>query len=82
MTIEHPDIPAARTASYFFKGQAFHLVAILGLFAAAYAFAAPVFTGGTWLGLSVADWFWLNQRLLWWIRSSYGWCSVANSAGA
>jgi len=64
MTIEHPDIPAARSASYLFKGQAFHLVAILGLFAVAYAFAAPVFTGGTWLGLGVADWFWLNAALV------------------
>lgn len=64
MSIEHPDIPAARTAGYLFKGQAFHLVAILGLFAVAYAFAAPVFTGGTWLGLTVADWFWLNAALV------------------
>lgn len=64
MTIEHPDIPAARTAGYLFKGQAFHLVAILGLFAVAYAFAAPVFTGGTWLGLTVEAWFWLNAALV------------------
>ena len=64
MTIEHPDIPAARSASYLFKGQAFHLVAIPGLFAVAYAFAAPVFTGGTLLGLSVSDWFWLNAALV------------------
>ena len=64
MTIEHPDIPAARSTAYLFKGQAFHLVAILGLFAVAYTFAAPVFTGGTWLGLTVADWFWLNAALV------------------
>jgi hypothetical protein len=64
MTIEHPDIPAARTAGYLFKGQAFHLVAILGLFAVASAFAAPVFTGGTWLGLTVEAWFWLNAALV------------------
>jgi hypothetical protein len=64
VTIEHPDIPAARSTAYLFKGQAFHLVAILGLFAVAYTFAAPVFTGGTWLGLTVADWFWLNAALV------------------
>jgi hypothetical protein len=64
VTIEHPDIPAARSAAYLFKGQAFHLVAILGLFAVAYAFAAPVFTGGTWLGFSVEEWFWLNAALV------------------
>lgn len=64
MSIEHPDIPAARTPGYLFKGQAFHLLAILGLFAVAYAFAAPVFTGGTWLGLTVAEWFWLNAALV------------------
>lgn len=64
MTIEHPDIPAARSVGYLFKGQAFHLVAILGLFAVAYAFAAPVFTGGTWLGLTVGEWFWLNAALV------------------
>jgi len=64
MSIEHPDIPAARTAGYLFKGQAFHLVAIQGLFAVAYAFAAPVFSGGTWLGLTVAEWFWLNAALV------------------
>jgi len=81
VTIEHPDIPAARSVAYLFKGQTFHLVAILGLFAVAYAFAAPVFTGGTWLGLSVECWFWLNaglvvvhQVIVWLVfRGQLGW---------
>lgn len=81
MAIEHPDIPAARSVGYFFKGQAFHLVAAIGLLAVAYAFAAPVFGEATWLGLTAEDWFWLNavlvvvhQAIVWLVfRGQLGW---------
>ncbi|NQV80653.1 MAG: hypothetical protein HQ495_08870 [Alphaproteobacteria bacterium] len=63
-TIEHPDIPAARNLAYLFKGQAFHLAALVTLLAVAYAFAAPAFGDQTWLGLTAQDWFWLNAALV------------------
>ncbi len=63
-TIDHPDIPAARTGTYLFKGQAFHLAALIVLLAVAYAFAAPAFGDSAWAGVGVETWFWINAALV------------------
>lgn len=78
MTLEIAD---ARSLRYFFKGQLFHLVALLILTAVAWAFAAPALGDGSWLGVADATWFWLAlglamlQQILVWLvfRAQLGW---------
>lgn len=41
----------ARSAKYFFHRQFLHLLSLLILLPVAWSFAAPVMTGGSWMGI-------------------------------
>jgi len=52
-------IPRARTPAFLFRGQVMHAALLALLVVVARALAAPM-GDGSWLGLGVDEWFWLN----------------------
>lgn len=75
------DVPKARSARVFFRGQGLHLGAVPLLCAIAWVFAAPSLDGGTFLGLDESLWFALtlsvpvlHQVCVWIVwRAQLGW---------
>ncbi len=74
-------IAEATSASYFFKGQAFHFFTGVVLVFLVSALAHPVLGDGAWLGVADVTWFWmaiglavLHQVLVWLVfRGQLGW---------
>jgi hypothetical protein len=79
----------ARSLSYFFHRQIWHLLALLILPPLAWALAAPVLGEGTWLGIADTTWFWLSMgvavlhQLIVWIvfRLQMGWATLSKVFG-
>jgi hypothetical protein len=81
--------PQARTASFFFYRQAWHLVSLLILVPLAWRLGSPHLGDHVWLGLSATRWFWISlivcvihQVVVWIVfRLQLGWATLTRIFG-
>jgi hypothetical protein len=81
--------PQARTISYFFYRQHWHLISLLILVPFIWLLAAPHLGEGAWMGISASQWFWislcisiLHQVVVWIVfRLQLGWATLTRLFG-
>jgi len=81
--------PQARTASFFFYRQGWHLVALLILIPLSWQLASPHLHDGVWFGVRASRWFWasmtlsiIHQLIVWIVfRLQLGWGSLTRVFG-
>ncbi len=81
--------PQARSTSYFFHRQAWHLLALLILVPGTWLLAHPFLDDGWWLGWTNTTWFWLSiglavvHQVAAWIvfRLQIGWATLTRVFG-
>jgi hypothetical protein len=82
-------IEEARSRSFFFKRQIWHLLSIPLLILISYALAHPALGDGAWLGLSDSSWYWIglslaivHQVIVWLgFRTQLGWALLTKIFG-
>jgi hypothetical protein len=81
--------PHARSASFFFYRQVWHLLALLVLVPSTWLLVRPFLDDGRWLGLTNTSWFWLSiglavvhQVVVWIVfRLQIGWATLTRVFG-
>lgn len=81
--------PQARSMSFFFHRQAWHLLAVLILVPAAWLLAFPHLDNGAWLDFTATKWFWatmivsiVHQVVIWVVfRLQLGWAMLTRLFG-
>ena len=81
--------PGARSVSFFFHRQIWHLLSLLILTPLAWWLAAPQLGRGAWLGIPAANWFWasvilsiVHQEVVWIVfRLQLGWATLTRLFG-